>query len=127
MRSSRTGRASSRGSMGEAGVPAAGPRPRIAEVAQAPDGAPGPAHAYIDAVAKAGADVVKFQTHIAAAESTPAEPWRVRFSPREETRYEYWKRMEFSEQEWLGLRRHALKAGVDFLSSPFSIEALELL
>jgi N-acetylneuraminate synthase len=99
----------------------------IAEVAQAHDGSLGIAHSYIDAIAKAGADVVKFQTHIAAAESTPAEPWRVRFSPREETRYEYWKRMEFSEAEWLGLRKHALKAGVDFLSSPFSLDALELL
>ena len=99
----------------------------IAEVAQAHDGSLGTAHAYVDAVAKAGADVVKFQTHIAAAESTPHEPWRVRFSPRDETRYEYWKRMEFTEKEWLGLRKHALKVGVDFLSSPFSVEALELL
>ena len=99
----------------------------IAEVAQAHDGSLGTAHAYIDAAAKAGADVVKFQTHIAAAESTPHEPWRVRFSPRDETRYEYWKRMEFTEEEWLGLRKHALKVGVDFLSSPFSVEALELL
>ena len=99
----------------------------IAEVAQAHDGSLGGAHAFIDAVAKAGADVVKFQTHIAAAESTPHEPWRVRFSPKDETRYEYWKRMEFTEEEWLGLRKHALKAGVDFLSSPFSVEALELL
>ena len=99
----------------------------IAEVAQAHDGSLGSAHAHIDAAAAAGADVVKFQTHIAAAESTPSEPWRVRFSPRDETRYEYWKRMEFSEAEWLGLRQHALEAGVDFLSSPFSLEALELL
>src|SRR5919106_745305 len=91
----------------------------IAEVAQAHDGSLGIAHSFIDAIAKAGADIVKFQTHIAAAESTPSEPWRVRFSPREETRYEYWKRMEFSEAEWLALRKHALKAGVDFLSSPF--------
>ena len=99
----------------------------IAEVAQAHDGSLGTAHAYVDAVARTGADVVKFQTHIAAAESTPDEPWRTRFGPREETRYEYWKRMEFTEAEWVGLRRHALKTGVDFLSSPFSLEALELL
>ena len=99
----------------------------IAEVAQAHDGSLGAAHAYVDAAAKAGADIVKFQTHIAAAESTPHEPWRVRVSPRDETRYEYWKRMEFTEEEWLGLRKHALTAGVDFLSSPFSVEALELL
>ena len=60
----------------------------IAEVAQAHDGSLGLAHAFIDAVAAAGVDAVKFQTHIAAAESTPAEPWRVRFSPQDETRYD---------------------------------------
>jgi N,N'-diacetyllegionaminate synthase len=32
----------------------------IAEVAQAHDGSLGSAHAYVDAVAKAGADAVKF-------------------------------------------------------------------
>ena len=99
----------------------------IGEVAQAHDGSLGMAHAFIDAIAAAGADAVKFQTHIAAAESTPAEPWRVRFSPREETRFEYWKRMEFSEPEWVGLRRHAEEAGLYFLSSPFSVEAVALL
>lgn len=99
----------------------------IGEVAQAHDGSFGMAHAFIDAIAAAGADAVKFQTHIAAAESTPAEPWRVRFSPREETRFEYWKRMEFTEPEWVGLRRHADEAGLYFLSSPFSAEAVALL
>ena len=99
----------------------------IGEVAQAHDGSLGMAHAFIDAIAAAGADAVKFQTHIAGAESTPAEPWRVKFSPRDETRFEYWKRMEFSEVEWVGLRRHADAAGLYFLSSPFSAEAVELL
>src|SRR5688572_21886299 len=45
----------------------------VGEVAQAHDGSLGMAHAYIDAIANAGADAVKFQTHIAAAESTRAE------------------------------------------------------
>ena len=54
----------------------------IGEVAQAHDGSLGMAHAYVDAIARAGADAVKFQTHIAAAESTLAEPWRVQFSRR---------------------------------------------
>jgi N-acetylneuraminate synthase len=35
--------------------------------------------------------------------------------------------MEFREEEWLGLRRHAAMRGLLFLSSPFSIEAAELL
>lgn len=99
----------------------------IAEVAQAHDGSLGTAHAFIDAVAAAGADVVKFQTHIAAAESTPGEPWRVKFSPQDATRYDYWKRMEFTEEQWAGLRAHADEAGIGFMSSAFSLEAVELL
>lgn len=99
----------------------------IAEVAQAHDGSLGMAHAFIDAIADAGADAVKFQTHIAEAESTPDEPWRVKFSPQDKTRYDYWKRMEFTEEQWRGLKEHAEKRGLLFLSSPFSVEAVELL
>jgi N-acetylneuraminate synthase len=99
----------------------------IAEVAQSHDGSLGMAHAFIDAVAKAGADAVKFQTHLAAAESTPGEPWRVKFSPQDATRYDYWKRMEFTEEQWGGLKEHAEARGLGFLSSPFSVEAVDLL
>src|SRR3989440_10090411 len=99
----------------------------IGEVAQAHDGSLGTAHAYIDAVARAGAGAVKFQTHIASAESTPGEPWRVNFSRQDATRYEYWRRMEFTEEQWHGLKRHAEEPGLLFLSSPLSLEAVELL
>ena len=99
----------------------------IGEVAQTHDGSLGQAHAFIDAIANAGADAVKFQTHIAAAESTPNEPWRVKFSQQDVTRYEYWQRMEFSEEQWLGLKQHAESRGLLFLSSPFSFEAFNLL
>ena len=99
----------------------------IAEVAQAHDGSLGAAHAYIDAAARAGADAVKFQTHIAAAESSPAEPWRVKFSLQDATRFDYWRRMEFTEEQWAGLSAHAAERGLQFLSSPFSVEAAQLL
>ena len=99
----------------------------VAEVAQAHDGSLGTAHAYIDAAAEAGADAVKFQTHLAHAESTTDETWRVRFSLQDETRYDYWRRMEFSEAQWVGLREHAHERGLEFHSSPFSLEAVELL
>lgn len=99
----------------------------VAEVAQAHDGSVGIAHAFIDSVANSGADAVKFQTHIASAESTPQEPWRVKFSVQDATRYDYWKRMEFTEEQWCGLKKHAEERGLKFLSSPFSIEAVELL
>jgi N,N'-diacetyllegionaminate synthase len=99
----------------------------IGEVAQAHDGSVGIAHAHIDAIADAGADAVKFQTHIAAAESTAAEPWRVHFSYEDASRYDYWRRMEFSEEQWRGLREHAERRGLAFVSSPFSLEAVALL
>jgi len=99
----------------------------VGEVAQAHDGSLGAAHAYIDAVARSAADAVKFQTHIAAAESMPCEPWRIRFSPQDESRYDYWKRMEFTEEQWLGLKHHAEEKNLEFISSPFSIEAARML
>lgn len=99
----------------------------IGEVALTHDGSLGLAHAFVDAIADAGADAVKFQTHIAAAESTPSEPFRVKFSRQDQTRYDYWKRMEFTEEGWRGLAEHARERGVLFLSSPFSIQAVDLL
>ncbi|MBT6433650.1 MAG: N-acetylneuraminate synthase, partial [Deltaproteobacteria bacterium] len=99
----------------------------IAEIAQAHDGSLGQAHAYIDAVARTGADAIKFQTHIAAAESTPGEPWRIKFSRQDDTRYEYWQRMEFTPEQWVGLSEHARESGLLFLSTPFSMEAADLL
>jgi N,N'-diacetyllegionaminate synthase len=99
----------------------------IAEVGQAHDGSLGLAHAYIDAVAETGADAIKFQTHFAADESTSQEPWRVQFSKQDHTRYDYWKRMEFTPDQWKELKTHADSAGLLFLSSPFSLKAFELL
>jgi N-acetylneuraminate synthase len=99
----------------------------IGEVALSHDGSLGLAHAFIDAIAAAGADAVKLQTHIASAESTPSEPFRVRFSHQDASRYQYWKRMEFTEEQWRGLATHCLERNVVFISSPFSIEAVELL
>jgi N,N'-diacetyllegionaminate synthase len=99
----------------------------IAEIGQAHEGSLGMAHAYIDALSEAGADAVKFQTHIAECESTHDEPFRIKFSQQDKTRYDYWKRMEFSPQQWKDLADHANSKGLVFLSSAFSIEAFRLL
>ncbi|MBO6538844.1 MAG: N-acetylneuraminate synthase family protein [Rhizobiaceae bacterium] len=99
----------------------------IAEVAQAHDGSLGFAHAFIDAAARAGADAIKFQTHFAGSESTPEEPWRVRFSYQDDLRYDYWKRVEFTPEQWAGLKSHADEKDLVFLSSAFSGEAVALL
>ena len=99
----------------------------IAEVAQAHDGSLGYAHAFIDATADAGADAVKFQTHIADAESTLDEKFRIPLSGQDGTRWDYWRRMEFTREQWAGLAEHAARRNLVFLSSPFSPAAVELL
>jgi len=99
----------------------------IGEVAQSHDGSLGIAHSYIDALANAGVDAVKFQTHIADAESTLDDKFRIKFSYEDQTRYDYWKRMEFSKEQWQGLAAHANDKNIIFLSSPFSVTAAKLL
>ncbi len=91
------------------------------------DGSLGTAHAYIDALAKTGVDAIKFQTHIAEAESSVHEPFRVKFSKQDATRFAYWKRIEFTFNQWVGLKKHCDEVGVEFISSPFSNAAVELL
>jgi N-acetylneuraminate synthase len=99
----------------------------IAEIAQAHDGSLGTAHAYLDALKDIGIDAVKFQTHIAHAESSIHEPFRVKFSRQDSTRFEYWKRMEFTLSQWKELKNHAEENGMEFISSPFSNHAVEWL
>jgi N,N'-diacetyllegionaminate synthase len=99
----------------------------LAEVAQAHHGSYQAACEYVEAVAESGADAVKFQTHLAAFESTLDETFRVKIAGPDRTRFDYWKRMEFSESEWRGLAELARKKGLIFLSSGFSLEALRLL
>lgn len=99
----------------------------IAELAQAHEGSLGIAHSYIDALAETGVDAIKFQTHIADAESSVHEPFRVKFSYEDNTRIDYWRRMEFTPEQWAGLKAHCEEKGLEFISSPFSIAAVELL
>jgi len=113
--------------IGQRSIGAGTPVFLIAEVAQAHDGSLGAAHAFVEVAAQAGADAIKFQTHFAAEESTLDEPFRVQFSQQDETRYGYWQRMEFSEEQWAGLASHARERELIFLSSPFSTKAVDLL
>lgn len=99
----------------------------IAEIGQAHEGSLGIAHSYIDAVARTGVDAIKFQTHIANAESSLQEPFRVKFSTQDKTRFDYWKRMEFTLDQWHELKSHCDEVGLEFMSSPFSNAAVDLL
>jgi N-acetylneuraminate synthase len=99
----------------------------IAEIAQAHEGSLGLAHSYIDALANVGVDAVKFQTHIAEAESSLFEKFRVKFSYEDSSRFAYWKRMEFTLEQWEDLKKHCEDKDMEFISSPFSCAAVELL
>jgi len=99
----------------------------IAEIGQAHDGSLGILHSYIDAVASTGVDAIKFQTHIAEAESSALEEFRINFSYEDKTRFDYWKRMSFSFDQWQEIKAHCENVGVEFLSTPFSNQAVKWL
>lgn len=99
----------------------------IAEIAQAHDGSVGILHSYIDALATTGVNAIKFQTHIAAAESSIYEPFRIPFSYVDKSRFDYWKRMELTFEEWAEIKKHCEIKNIEFISSPFSIASVELL
>ena len=99
----------------------------IAEIAQAHNGSFSKALEYIEALAHTGIDAIKFQTHIAAAESSVHEPFRIKFSDQDASRFDYWKRMEFSKSQWQEIKQKCDTIGVEFMSSPFSNAAVDLL
>jgi N,N'-diacetyllegionaminate synthase len=99
----------------------------IAEIGQGHEGSLGILYSYIDAIAQTGVDAIKFQMHIAEAESSVHEPFRVKFSMEDETRFDYWKRMGFSLSQWKGIKLHSDALGLDFICSPFSNLAVDWL
>ena len=99
----------------------------IAEVGQAHDGSLGILHSYIDALKDTGVDAIKFQTHISEAESSTYEKFRVEFSYEDKSRSDYWKRMEFTLEQWEGIKKHCEEVDLEFISSPFSNMSVDLL
>ncbi|NBX37774.1 MAG: N-acetylneuraminate synthase, partial [Planctomycetes bacterium] len=99
----------------------------VAEIAQAHDGSLGILLSMVEAAAACGVDAVKFQVHIAHAESGPEEPFRIPFSPVDRTRFEYWRRMELSPQAWKVVQSRCVELGIEFIATPFSCAAVDLL
>jgi N-acetylneuraminate synthase len=97
----------------------------IAEIGSVHDGSFGNACKLIEAAAACGADAVKFQTHIAEAETLRDAPMPSYF--KGEPRFEYFDRTGFTVEQWRELKQHCIARGVAFLSSPFSIAAVDLL
>ena len=99
----------------------------IAEVGLSHEGSVGIAKSFIDAAAKAGADGIKFQTHVAEYESTLDEKFRIKFSQEDKTRYDYWQRTSFTKSQWNFLKNYSKKKKILFISSVFSIYSINLL
>lgn len=97
----------------------------VAEFGMLHDGSFGNAIKMADVAKECGADAVKFQTHIAEAETLPNAPMPSFF--KGEPRFEYFKRTAFALDQWRKLKAHCDEIGIEFMSSPFSIEAVELL
>jgi len=97
----------------------------IAEIGTVHDGSLGNAKKLIEIAKESGAECVKFQLHIADFETTRDAPMPPYF--REENRYEYFTRTSFDIEQWSHLVEFAKDLEIDFLVSPFSNEALDLL
>ena len=97
----------------------------IAELGMTHDGSFGQAEAMIKAAAECGVDAVKLQTHISEAETIHNAPQPPYF--KAEPRYEYFKRTAFTMDQWKDLKECARENKVEFISSPFSIEAIKFL
>lgn len=97
----------------------------IAEAGSVHDGSFGNAQKLIELAADCGADAIKFQTHLASAETLRNAPMPPYF--KGEPRFEYFERTGFSSDQWKALASQATSLGIEFLSSPFSVEAVALL
>lgn len=97
----------------------------VAEIGMNHNGSVGQAKCLIDAAAEAGVDAVKFQAHIAEAETLRNAPPPPYFS--EEPRFEYFERTAFDKSQLAGLKEYTESKGLVFICSPFSIPAVDLL
>jgi N-acetylneuraminate synthase len=84
----------------------------------------------VDAAARAGADAVKFQSFHADALVTRAAPmaaYQARTSDPMEGQRELLRRLELSVDDHVALAARARARGLEFLSTPFDDESLEML
>jgi len=98
----------------------------IAEIGNTHEGSLGLAKQFIKTAAETGVNAVKMQTHIFDAESLPDAPNPPYF--KDETRKDYFERTSFTIKEWKELKRFSEQdLKLDFFSSPFSLEAVDIL
>lgn len=102
----------------------------IAEIGVNHNGAMDLARQLIDAAAAAGADAVKFQTFRAEDLVTPdaqKADYQVANTGDGGSQFDMLKALELTEDQFRDLAAHCARAGIEFLSTPFSEAAADLL
>ena len=102
----------------------------IAEAGVNHNGDMGIAKELISAAASAGADIVKFQTFVSdkiALSSAPKALYQKKVTDPDETQQEMLKKLELSREQHLELVAECKKHGINFLSTAFDLESIQLL
>jgi len=84
----------------------------------------------IGAAAEAGADAVKFQTFKAdklVSRTAPKAAYQIKNTGEVESQHEMIRQLELDEAAHLQLKQHCLSKGIEFLSTPFDLESLDML
>jgi len=84
----------------------------------------------VDAAVAAGADAVKFQTFKAEkviAVNAPKADYQQKATGSDESQLEMVKKLELDETAHIRLHQHCQHKGIQFLSSPFDLESIDLL
>lgn len=102
----------------------------IAEIGMNYEGSMDRAKNMISQIAEAGGHAAKFQTYKAeklASEFDSPSYWDISKEPTS-SQFELFKKYDsFGEKEYIELADHCTKEGIDFLSTPFDLEAVDLL
>jgi N-acetylneuraminate synthase len=98
----------------------------IAEIGLSHEGSLGLAISMAKGAIDQGADIIKFQAHFPEFESSKVESFRVPFAVQDSSRWNYWKRTSFSQEEWRILKGVIEDLGGVFSVSVFSANAVEM-
>jgi N-acetylneuraminate synthase len=102
----------------------------IAEAGVNHNGSLDMARKLIDVAAEAGSDAVKFQTFKAqslVSKSAPKAEYQVSTTGAEESQFEMIHKLELDEDAHRLLIAHCQEKGIQFLSTPFDFESVDLL